>query len=95
MKLILTIVSIAAMGITSTAYAECPSGLTADEMHECIMMESNGNFNYREWASEFYAEVNPDKAAVIKTVYKNSDIKVMRANTKHRKIFHLSISSTQ
>jgi len=95
MKLILTVVSIVTMGVTSTIYAECPSRLTTDEMHECIMMESNGNFNYREWASEFYAKVNPDKAAAIKTVYKNSDIKVMRTDTKHRKTLRLSISSAQ
>ncbi len=95
MKLILTIAFIISTSITSIAYAKCPSRLTIDEMHECIMMESNTDFSYREWASEFYAEVNPDKAAAIKTAYKNFAIKAAQTDTKHKKSLHLSRSSAQ
>ncbi len=83
------------MSISGTASAECPSQLTADNMHECIMMEGNGDLSYREWAPEFYREFNPGKAAIIKAAYKNSGIKAMQTDTGNRGIYSLSASSTQ
>lgn len=95
MKLISILICIASIGIPTAAPAKCPSQLTADNMHECIMMESNGNFSYREWASEFYSLVNPGKAAAIKDAYKNSAIKATRTSTTHKKPLRLSISSAR
>ncbi len=95
MKLISTIVYIASMGINGAASAECPSQLSAENMHECVMMEGNGDLSYREWAPEFYREFNPGKAAIIKAAYKNLDINTMQADTENREIYSLSASSTQ
>ncbi len=83
------------MSISGTASAECPSQLTADNMHECIMMEGNGDLSYLKWAPEFYREFNPGKVAIIKAAYKNSDINTMPADTGNREIYSLSASSTQ
>ncbi len=56
--------------ITTTSFANCPLQLNADDMHECIMMEGNDDLNYREWAPEFYKNINPEKAAAIRAAYK-------------------------
>ena len=87
MKLISTLICIASISIPATASAECPSQLNTDDMHECIMMESNTKFSYQKWASEFYTKVNPDKADAIKAAYKNSDSKATQANTPHKKLY--------
>jgi len=47
----------------------CPSGLSTDDMYECIMMEGSGGFDYHEWAPEFYKNTNPEKAASVSAAY--------------------------
>ena len=95
MKLISIMACLVSMGISGTASAECPSQLTADNMHECIMMEGNGDLSYQKWAPEFYREFNPGKAATIKAAYENPAIESMQANTENREKYSLSASSTK
>jgi hypothetical protein len=33
------------------------------------MMEGNGDLDYREWAPDFYKNINPEKAASIIAAY--------------------------
>ncbi len=63
--------------VTATSFAACPSQLSADDMHECIMMEGNDDLGYREWAPEFYKNINPQKSASVRAAYE--------AETKHTK----------
>ncbi len=69
MKLLSIALFSASISVTSTSFAECPSRLTADDMHECIMMEGNGDLVYKEWAPEFYKNSNPEKAAAVRAAY--------------------------
>lgn len=100
MKLISTVAFIPVMTIIATSmpgitYAQCPSKLTADDMHECIMMEGNGDLNYREWASKFYKESNPGKTHAIEAAYKTEDLKITQKNGTHEKTSYLSAPSEQ
>ena len=69
MKLLSITLFAASISISATSFATCPSGLTADDMHECIMMEGNDDLDYREWAPEFYKNINPEKAASVRAAY--------------------------
>ncbi|HEB54977.1 MAG TPA: hypothetical protein ENI98_01475 [Gammaproteobacteria bacterium] len=100
MKLISTVAFIPVMVITASSipgitYAQCPSKLTPDDMHECIMMEGNGDLDYREWAPEFYKKFNPGKVDAINEAYKTEDLKAAQKNRATEKTSYLSVSSGQ
>jgi len=100
MKFISTVVFIPAMAISAisipnNALAECPSQLVPDDMHECIMMEGNGDLSYREWAPAFYLEFNPGKAAAIQAAYQAEDRKAAQLEGTTEKPSSLSVSSAQ
>ncbi len=69
MKLLSITLFAASISVTATSFAECPSRLTANDMHECIMMEGNDDLDYREWAPEFYKNINPEKSAAVRAAY--------------------------
>ncbi len=99
MKLISTVVfiptiALSAISIPNNAVAECPSQLTPDDMHECIMMEGNGEISYREWAPEFYMEFHPEKSAAIKAAYEAEDRKAAQKEDATEKPSSLTVSST-
>ena len=99
MKLISTVAFIPVMIITVSSipgitYAQCPSKLTPDNMHECIMMEGNDDgLDYREWASEFYKEFSPGKVDAINAAYESEDLKAVQKNRASKKTSYLSVSS--
>ncbi len=69
MKLLSITLFAASISITTASFAECPSQLSPDDIHECIMMEGNGDINYQQWAPEFYKKTNPEKAAAVRAAY--------------------------
>jgi len=69
MKLLSITLFAASISVTATSFAACPSRLTADDMHECVMMEGNGDLDYREWVPEFYKNSNPKKVAAVRAAY--------------------------
>ncbi len=69
MKTLSIILFAGSISVTATSFAGCPSRLTADDMHECIMMEGNGDLDYQEWAPEFYKKTNPEKSASVRAAY--------------------------
>lgn len=71
MQLLSIILFALSISITTASFAECPSQLSSDDIHECIMMEGNDDLDYREWAPEFYKNSNPKKAAAIRAAYED------------------------
>jgi len=69
MKLLSITLFAVLLSTSTTSFASCPSGLTADDMYECIMMEGSGDLDYGKWAPEFYKNVDPEKAASVRAVY--------------------------
>lgn len=90
MNIISTMIVATSLGLSGAALAECPSQLTADNMHECIMMEGSGDLSYQQWAPEFYKELNPGKAAAITAAYKAEGLN----NTENKNMPSISVSST-
>jgi hypothetical protein len=69
-QLLLTLfAALTLISISTTSFAACPSGLTADDMYECIMMEGSGDLDYRKWAPEFYKKYQSAKSRLYKFVY--------------------------
>ncbi len=85
MKILLSVLYATLISIATTSFAECPSHLNVDDMHECIMMEGNGDIDYREWAPEFYKEFNPGKVEAIRAAYEAET-----KNAEKKKISSLS-----
>lgn len=69
MKLVSIALFAASISVSTPSFAECPSRLTADDVHECVMMEGSGDIKYKEWAPEFYKKINPEKSASIRAAY--------------------------
>jgi len=69
MKILSITLFVVSASVTTSSFAMCPSQLSADNMYECIMMEGSDDLEYREWASEFYKNTNPEKAASIRAAY--------------------------
>ncbi len=90
--IIIPAMAFAAMSLPGIALAECPSQLIADDMHECIMMEGNGDLSYRVWAPGFYKEIDPKKSAAILEAYQAEDLKAAK-NPDPEQDSSISVSS--